>query len=76
MKKKVYIIGHRNPDTDSVVAAASYARLKQALGQQEYIAARAGKMAPQTEYIFNRFKVSIPEYIPDLLPKVDRKSVV
>ncbi len=70
MKKKVYIIGHRNPDTDSVVAAASYARLKQALGQQEYIAARAGKMAPQTEYIFNRFKVSIPEYIPDLLPKV------
>ena len=49
MKKKVYIIGHRNPDTDSVVAAASYARLKQALGQQEYIAARAGKMAPQTE---------------------------
>ncbi len=68
--KTVYVIGHRNPDTDSVVSAAAYARLKQSLGQTEHIAARAGKISPQTEYIFDRFRVPIPEYIPDLVPKV------
>lgn len=70
MEKTVYVIGHRNPDTDSVVSAAAYAHLKQALGNKGCRAARAGKLAPQTEYILNRFKVSFPEYIPDLLPKV------
>ncbi len=68
--KTVYVIGHRNPDTDSVVSAAAYAYLKRALGMTECRAARAGKINPQTEYIFNRFKVPVPEYIPDLIPKV------
>lgn len=68
--KTVYVIGHRNPDSDSVISAAAYARLKQNLGQHEYVAARAGKISPQTEYIFNRFSVPVPEYIPDLIPKV------
>jgi manganese-dependent inorganic pyrophosphatase len=68
--KTVYVIGHKNPDTDSGVSAVSYARLKQLLGYKNYIAARAGHFAPQTEYIFNRFKVPYPMYIPDLVPKV------
>lgn len=71
MTNKVYIIGHRNPDTDSVVAAAAYAELKHLLGKKEYIAARAGKLAPQTEYIFKRFKVEPPVYLPDLIPKTE-----
>lgn len=70
MEKTIYVIGHRNPDTDSVVSAAAYANLKQTLGQKRCKAARAGKLSPQTEYIFNRFKINYPEYIPDLLPKV------
>ncbi|MFP3043892.1 putative manganese-dependent inorganic diphosphatase [Treponema primitia] len=69
MEKQIYIIGHRNPDTDSVVSAAAYARLKQALGQQNCFAARAGNLSPQTEYIFDRFKVPVPEHLPDLIPK-------
>lgn len=69
MEKKVYIIGHRNPDTDAIVAATAYARLKQLLGKKEYIAVRAGNLAPQTEYIFKRFNVEPPIYIPDLFPK-------
>jgi manganese-dependent inorganic pyrophosphatase len=68
--KTIYIIGHRNPDTDSVVAAASYARLKHLLGHTEYTAARCGKISPQTEYIFDRFKIPLPQYIPDMIPKV------
>lgn len=69
-EKKIYVIGHRNPDTDSVVSAAAYAQLKQAQGIKNCFAARAGKPTPQTEYIFNRFKVALPEFIPDLVPKV------
>ncbi|MDR1058942.1 MAG: putative manganese-dependent inorganic diphosphatase [Treponema sp.] len=69
MKKKIYVIGHRNPDTDSVVSAAAYARLKQRLGTANCYAARAGNLTPQTEYIFQRFGVPVPEYIPDLIPK-------
>jgi manganese-dependent inorganic pyrophosphatase len=69
MEKIVYIIGHRNPDTDSVVSAAAYAALKQAQGLKNHRAARAGKISPQTEYIFDRFGVPVPEYLPDLIPK-------
>lgn len=69
MEKQVYIIGHRNPDTDAIVAATAYARLKQLLGKKEYMAVRAGNLAPQTEYIFKRFNVEPPVYIPDMLPK-------
>jgi manganese-dependent inorganic pyrophosphatase len=69
MKQMVYVIGHRNPDTDSVVSAAAYAALKEAQGHENYRAARAGNLNPQTEYIFNRFKAPVPEYLPDLIPK-------
>ena len=71
MDKKIYVIGHRNPDTDSVVSAAAYARLKQLQGQANCTAARAGKINPQTEYIFERFNVPAPEYLPDLIPKAE-----
>lgn len=70
MDKTVYIIGHKNPDTDSVVSAVAYAKLKNLLGMPEYKAARAGHLNPQTAYIFEKFGVQRPEYIPDLIPKV------
>ncbi|MDR1231499.1 MAG: putative manganese-dependent inorganic diphosphatase [Spirochaetaceae bacterium] len=68
--KSVYIVGHRNPDTDSIVSAVAYARLQQLLGHSEHVAIRAGKVSPQTEYIFDRFKVQTPQYVPDMIPKV------
>jgi len=70
MKKKVYVIGHRNPDTDSVVSATAYAAFKRQLGMENCIGARAGNVNPQTEYIFERFRVPLPELVPDLIPKV------
>lgn len=70
MKKTVYIIGHKNPDTDSVVSAVAYAKLKNLLGLENYKAARAGHLNPQTTYIFEKFNIQKPEYIPDLIPKV------
>ena len=71
MDKTVYVIGHKNPDTDSVVSAAAYAELKRALGMPEARAARAGAVNPQTEYIFDRFGLPLPEFLPDLVPKVE-----
>lgn len=71
MEKITYVIGHKNPDTDSVVSAAAYAALKRALGFPEAVAARAGAVNPQTEYIFHRFGVPLPEFLPDLVPKVE-----
>ena len=70
MDKTIYIIGHKNPDTDAVVSAVGYAKLKNLLGFENYKAARAGHLNPQTSYIFDRFNVARPEYIPDLIPKV------
>jgi len=71
MEKITYVIGHKNPDTDSVVAAAAYAALKRSLGMSSAVAARAGAVNPQTEYIFHRFNVPLPEFLPDLVPKVE-----
>ncbi|MDR0409167.1 MAG: putative manganese-dependent inorganic diphosphatase [Spirochaetaceae bacterium] len=68
-KKTVFIMGHRNPDTDSVVAAAAYAQLKKLLGKEEYVPIRGGKLSPQTEYIFERFGVPVPHFLPDMIPK-------
>jgi manganese-dependent inorganic pyrophosphatase len=70
MQRKTYVIGHRNPDTDSIVSAIAYAELKRQKGLSACFAARAGKLTPQTEYILERFKIPAPEFIPDLVPKV------
>jgi len=47
----IYITGHRNPDTDSIVASISYAMLKNALGDRAYTAARIGELSDQTEML-------------------------
>ena len=70
MEKTVYVIGHTNPDTDAVVSAYGYAKLKNLLGFENFKPARAGHLNPQTSYIFEKFNVERPEYIADLVPKV------
>ena len=71
MDKTVYIIGHKNPDTDAVVAAVAYAKLKNLLGFNNYFPARAGHLNPQTDYIFRKFDIVPPKYLPDMIPKVE-----
>ena len=71
MDKTIYVIGHKNPDTDSVVSAVAYAKLKNLMGYPEYEAARAGHLNPQTTYIFEKFGLTRPHYVPDLIPKVE-----
>lgn len=70
-QKKIIVIGHRNPDTDSIVSAIAYAALKRQQGYVNCVPARAGKLTPQTEYVLRRFGVEPPIFIPDMSPKVE-----
>jgi manganese-dependent inorganic pyrophosphatase len=70
MIKTTYIIGHRNPDTDSIASAIGYAALKRALGDSTVIAAMAGAPNPQTRYILDRLKIEDPLFLADVYPKV------
>ncbi len=65
----VYVIGHKNPDTDSCVSAVALAQLRSAEGMENVEAARAGDLNPQTAFIFDYFKVDPPKYISDVYPR-------
>ena len=56
----VYITGHKNPDSDSIIAAMSYAALKNALGERQYVAARLGGVSDETQIILDRFHAQPP----------------
>lgn len=65
-EKKVWVIGHKNPDTDSICAAICYANLKNQLQDGfEYIPKRAGNINEETKYVLNCFGVDAPEYAED-----------
>ena len=58
-----YVCGHRNPDTDSIVSAIAYATLRNALGDNGYVAARIGHLNDETAFLLKRFGFERPLYI-------------
>ena len=68
MSRPLYVIGHRNPDTDSICSAIGYAHLKEKLGESA-VAARAGKLNAETRFVLEHFGVEAPMLIPDLYPR-------
>ena len=67
----IYIIGHRNPDTDSIASAYAYAELKKLTDKDNsYTAARCGNANNQTKYIFQRADVNLPPLVKNVYPKV------
>lgn len=64
--KKVWVVGHKNPDTDSICAAISYAYLKNQLGGREHVPKRAGNISEETKYVLDYFGVDAPELITDV----------
>ncbi len=70
MGKRVYVIGHKNPDTDSIVSAVAYAELLRRQGKENVVAARQGDLWPETRYILDRFGVPAPMLIEDVRPRV------
>lgn len=69
MSKPIYVIGHRNPDTDSICSAIGYAYLQKSLGR-EAVPARAGKVNNETKYILETLGVEAPVLVNDLYPRV------
>ena len=68
---EIVVIGHRNPDTDSVCSAYCYAKLKQTIDKNnKYIAARCGNLNKQTRGIFDRLDIEPPVLIGNVLPTV------
>ena len=70
MIKNVYVIGHKNPDTDSIASAIAYARFKNLTGHHNYIAAGCGNVSSETQYVLDRFKQNAPKFVGDVRTQV------
>lgn len=68
--KSVIVIGHKNPDTDSICSAISYAALKRALTGENYVPCRAGDINNETQFVLDKFGVEPPELITSLEPRI------
>ncbi len=65
-----YVCGHRNPDTDSIVAAISYAALHNMLGDNDYVPARLGHLNDESVFLLNRFGFDPPAMISSVRTQV------
>ncbi|MBK9000570.1 MAG: manganese-dependent inorganic pyrophosphatase [Myxococcales bacterium] len=63
--RRVYVVGHRNPDTDTVCSAIAYAELERCLGERDVVPARAGELDAETAHVLARFGVPVPELLTD-----------
>ena len=66
-QEKIFVIGHKNPDTDSICSAIAYCDIKNRTTQESrYIPKRAGQINEETEYVLNRFGVQPPGYLSNI----------
>lgn len=70
MDSEVIVIGHINPDTDSICSAISYAALKRKITGNKYRAMRAGQINPETSFVLDKFGVPAPTYLNDVRTQV------
>ena len=66
----IYVTGHRNPDTDSIVAAMAYTALRNACGDREYTAACLGRVSDETQLVLDRFGFQPPKHITNMYTQV------
>jgi manganese-dependent inorganic pyrophosphatase len=69
MSDKIYIVGHKSPDTDSVCSAIALANLKKLSGIENVVPCSAGKLNAETEYVLNYYGVAIPEVLESVEAK-------
>ena len=66
-QERIFVIGHKNPDTDSICSAIAYADIKNRTSQKvKYIPKRAGQINEETEYVLNRFGMQPPGYLSNI----------
>ena len=68
--KATYVIGHKNPDTDSICSAICYAYLKHKITGEEYIPCRAGEINGETAFVLDHFHVAPPQLLESLEPTI------
>ena len=69
--KPLIVVGHKNPDTDSICAALTYARLKTEVFREEAAPRRAGNVNPQTQFVLSRFETESPPLITDVRSRIE-----
>lgn len=73
-RQTVCVVGHKNPDTDSICSAISYAYLKNQVqgegGNKNYVACRAGSVSAETQYVLDRFHFRQPRYLENIGTRV------
>ena len=69
-KRRTIVIGHKNPDTDSICSAICYAALKSKITGNEYVAGRAGHVNEENQYVLNYFHVEAPQLIESVKTQV------
>lgn len=68
--RSIYVVGHKNPDTDSICSAIAYAALKREKTNESYIAMRAGAINEETRYVLNYFDIPEPELLENVSTQV------
>ena len=68
--RKTIVIGHKNPDTDSICSAICYARLKREVTGREYEPGRAGHISEETQFVLNYFGVEAPRLVENVKTQV------
>lgn len=74
-KYQIYVIGHKNPDTDSICSAIAYAYLKSQTDEGEFVPKRAGSISTETQYVLDRFQVATPGYVPNVKTRVSDMEI-
>jgi manganese-dependent inorganic pyrophosphatase len=70
-QKPLLVIGHKNPDTDSICSAIVYARFKNEILKEEAVPRRAGNVNPQTQFVLARFETESPPLATDVRSRID-----
>lgn len=70
INNKIYVVGHKNPDTDSICSAIAYAYLRTKITGEEHNARRAGHLNEETQYVLEFFDVKAPALLTDLRVQV------
>ena len=70
-QKPLVVIGHKNPDTDSICAAITYARFKTEVLGEEAQPRRAGNVNPQTQFVLTRFEAESPSLATDVRSRIE-----
>lgn len=69
--RPVYISGHQNPDTDSIIAAIAYGALKKQLGETHYIPSRLGEVSAESQFVLDRYNLPEPKLLKSVKTQIE-----